>query len=389
MNRLIFEGRFLVNLTGSIMRQDDLRPVHGRLDWERMYRTADYHRIANIIYLGVLGNGERVPARWKNRFFERYQEALRFGDICAHAENEILTLLDMGGISCTVLESCGIRDLYHIHEIAANSPLRLYLDSESYSLAKGYLVDLGYETDRFYDGFGEHMKRVSGFEVDIYYKIPFPVLLFEKQMLYLLEHAQVRSTYQYVRTLPVEDQFLFRLAEAACHYVTDELLIRELLDIYVIYQAWQAQLNQEYIMKKLSDFHINELAGKLVQISCMWFGTKKDAVFGLLPEDMGVFDVLENRMLSRGAIMKETDTQAACLLQLIQKEQDRERHRKKLERVRKKAKECWQRFTRRLSWIFPEYKYMCAIYPVLEKIPFLLPFCWIRRDIRLLLGMFR
>lgn len=167
MNRLIFEGRFLVNLTGSIMRQDDLRPVHGRLDWERMYRTADYHRIANIIYLGVLGNGERVPARWKNRFFERYQEALRFGDICAHAENEILTLLDMGGISCTVLESCGIRDLYHIHEIAANSPLRLYLDSESYSLAKGYLVDLGYETDRFYDGFGEHMKRVSGFEVDI------------------------------------------------------------------------------------------------------------------------------------------------------------------------------------------------------------------------------
>lgn len=68
MDRIIFEGRFLVNLAGGIVRQDDLKAIHSRIDWEHMYRTADYHKIANVVYLGILGNGEKVPERWMERF---------------------------------------------------------------------------------------------------------------------------------------------------------------------------------------------------------------------------------------------------------------------------------------------------------------------------------
>lgn len=387
MNRLIFEGRFLVNMTGSIMRQDDLRPMHGKLDWERMYRTADYHRIANIIYLGLLGNGERIPERWRERFFERYQESLRFSDVCVSAENEILTLLDMAKVPSIILASCGIRSLYQIQEMAANSPLRIYLDTDSYALAKGYLVDLGYETDRTYKGFGERMRRISGFYVDIYYKLPFTTRLYEKQSLTLLEHAYIRNAYEYVRTLSLEDRFIFRLAEAAYHYVTDELIIRELLDIYLYYRSWNEQMNEEYIKKKLSSFNIDDLAGKFIQLSCMWFGKKEDVVYGELPEDMGVYDILENRILSRGAIKKETDTQAVCLAHLIQQAENRDRRKQKLDKVKKKILGYWEIFARKTRWIFPEYRYMCALYPHLEKFPPLLPFCWLRRDMRLLIGL--
>lgn len=387
MNRLIFEGRFLVNVAGSIIRQDDVRPMHGRLDWERMYRTADYHRIANIAYLGVLGNGERVPEKWKEHFFERYQESLRFSDVCVDGENEILTLLDMAGVPCTILASCGIRSLYQIPETAANSPLRLYFDSESYSLAKGYLVDLGYETDRIYTGFGERMRRVSGFHVEIYHKPPFITRLYEKQMMILLEHAYIRNAFEHIRTLSLEDRFIFRLAEAAYHYVSDQLLIRELLDLYLYYKSWRDRMNEEYIKKKLSAFNIDGLAAKFIQISCMWFGTKQDVVFGELPEDMGVYDVLENRILSRGAINKETDSQAICLAHLIRQAENRDRRKQKLDKIKKKAGECWGIIARKLRWVFPEYRYMCALYPSLEKLPLLLPLCWIRRDMRLLAGL--
>lgn len=387
MNRLIFEGRFLVNMTGSIVRQDALRPVHGRLDWERMYRTADYHRIANIIYLGILGNGEHVQERWQEHFFERYQEALLFGDGCTNAEIEILTLLDMGEVPCIMLASCDIRDLYQIPEAAANSPLKLYFDSESYLLAKGYLVDLGYETDRFYPGFGERMKRVSGFHVEIYHKLPFITRLYEMQALNLLGHATVRNAYQYVRALSLEDRFIFRLVTAAHHYVTDELIIRELLDIYLYYKSWQEQMNVEYIMQRLSAFHIDGLAEKLVQISGMWFGSKEEGVFGELPEDMEVFDVLENRILSRGEIAKETDAQAICLARLIRQAKDRDKRRRKIEKTRKRIGEYLGTLKRRIRWVLPEHQYMCALYPTLEKLPILLPICWLRRGLRLILGI--
>lgn len=387
MNRLIFEGRLLVNMTGSIIRQDDLRPIHGRLDWERMYRTADYHRIANIIYLGILGNGERIPERWSERFFERYQESLRYSDVCVNAENEILTLLDMQELSCTILASCGIRSLYQVAETAANTPLRLYFDLESYTLAKGYLVDLGYETDRIYTGAGERMRRVSGFFVEIYYKFPFKTRLYAKQALNMVEHANIRNTYRHIRVLPLEDRFVLRLAEAIYHYVSDELLIREILDIFLYYKSWREQMNEEYILKKLSDFNIDGLAQKLMQMACMWFGSKEDITLGERSEDMGVYDVLENRILSRGVISKETDTQAICLQRLIHQAENKEKHKQRIERIKKKIGKYWDAYMRRVRWIFPEYKYMCAIYPLLDKLPFLLPFCWIRRDIRLLVGM--
>ena len=58
-----------MNLAGGIVRQDDLKAIHSRIDWEHMYRTADYHKIANVVYLGILGNGEKVPERWMGTVF--------------------------------------------------------------------------------------------------------------------------------------------------------------------------------------------------------------------------------------------------------------------------------------------------------------------------------
>ncbi|MGL5436385.1 MAG: nucleotidyltransferase family protein [Lachnospiraceae bacterium] len=354
MNRLIFEGRLLVNIVGSVIRQDDLRPLHGQLDWERMYRIADYHKIANISYLGMLGNGERISKRWQERFFERYQEALLFDDLCVNAEKEILMLLDMSEVSCIILASCGIRNQYQLSETAASSPLKLYLDSESYVWAKGYLVDLGYETERSCAGCGERMKRVSGFCVELYHTLPFKTRLYQRQGVRLLEHAYIRSSYQSVRTLSLEDQFILRVAEAAYHYATDALLIRELLDIHLFFVSWCDQMNEEYIKRKLKDFNINELGMKLIQLARMWFGTKQDAVFGTLPEDMSAYDVLENRILSQGVLKKETDPQALFVVRQIELEENKEKRKKRMERI-----------------------------------PVLLPFFGIRRGIRMLLGLVR
>ena len=123
MNRLLFEGRTLVGIVASIIRQDALHIVFKRLDWERMFRLADYHKVANIVYLGVLGHRDALPERWHSRFFERYQESLQFGEHCRDSIKEVLTWLDMREISCTILTSEFVRDYYQIAEAAENSPV--------------------------------------------------------------------------------------------------------------------------------------------------------------------------------------------------------------------------------------------------------------------------
>ena len=79
MNQLLFEGRSLVGIVSSIIRQDDRRISFSRLDWERVYRLADYHKVANIVYIGLLGYREAVPDKWRDRFFRRYHESLQYG----------------------------------------------------------------------------------------------------------------------------------------------------------------------------------------------------------------------------------------------------------------------------------------------------------------------
>ena len=181
MNRILYESHFLINIAASIIRQEDMRPLRGKMDWERMFRISDYHRISNLIYPGVLGN-DNVPQNWRERFFERYQESLQFGESCDEGERELLALLDLKEIPVLVLESSKRRNLYEMKELAGECALRLYLMREDYSLTKGFLIDLGFETDRIYHLGGERMRRDDGFAVEIYDHIPYKTPAYKKQM---------------------------------------------------------------------------------------------------------------------------------------------------------------------------------------------------------------
>lgn len=94
-NQNFYEGRILVNMAAFVMRQDDLKPLHGNLDWEKLFRVADYNKISNLIYLAILGNNEKIPERWKTRFYERYSDTLKFNESCTEGEREILVLLEL------------------------------------------------------------------------------------------------------------------------------------------------------------------------------------------------------------------------------------------------------------------------------------------------------
>ena len=387
MERLIYEGRFLVNTVGGIMRQDDLREMYGRVNWEKMFREADYHKIANIIYLASLGNGDKIPERWRERFFERYQKALRFGDVYREAQQEILMMMEMMNLPCFVISSCAVRELYPVPEMSACGLLKLLVDEKSYVLAKGYMVDLGYETDYSYKGYGEHMKNSAGFDMEIYYKLPLRTRLYDKNMKLMLETAPFWGRYKYVRGFSLENQFVYMLASAAYAYVTDALLIRNVLDLYVFHRMWKEKMNIESIEKRMEGFRVDELGKKILQIAYMWFGSKGEKASDGLPEDIKVYDILENRILSRGVLNNETDQQALKLERLVQREINREQFREKRAAFTEKWRKRRKNIGRMLRWVFPEYKYMCVIYPILEDFSILLPICWIWRGIRQLKGL--
>ncbi len=383
MNQSLFEGRSLVGIVSSIIRQDASQVLLNRLEWDSMFRLADFHKVANIVYLGVLGSGEALPEKWKDRFFTRYQEALLFGEHCKESVQEVLTWLDMREISCTMLTSENIRDYYVIPETAESGTVQILLDDENYFLAKGYLIDLGYETDQIYKGVGERLKRVSGVPIILYNHLPFIMAKFNKNMTKLLETAVLREPYSHIRILTPENEFIYRMASAAYRYADDMLTLREVLDIFLFHKTWREEMNDEAIWQKLEGFQIDFLAEKILRIAYMWFGDKADDYFTDQLEDLTEYDVLEDRMLTSGEINHEKDEQALKLRKLIQKELDKEKRAEEKELRREKIGKFFEGIMKRVRWCFPDYHYMVSIYPLLEKLPFLLPIFWIIRALRL------
>ena len=88
--------------------------------------------------------------------------------------------------------------------------------------------------------------------------------------------------------------------------------------------------------------------------------------------------------MTSGEVNNEKDEQALTLRKKIQKEIDKERHAEEKELRQEKRQELFEKFMKKVRWLFPDYHYMTSIYPVVEKLPFLLPVFWIVRDFRLL-----
>lgn len=385
MNQMVMEGRALTGIVSSIIRQDTLKVPLSRLDWERMYRLADYHKVANIVHLGILGYRESLPDKWRERFFERYQQALLYGVNCNDSVKEVLTWLDTRKISCTVLMSETVRDYYPIPETADNSSLQILLNQDNFSLVKGYLIDLGYETDQVYEEVGERLSRINAVSVVLFYRLPFRTARYDRDMKRLLESAILRESYQYIRTLSLEGELVYRMAGAAYRYVTDELTMREVLDLQLCHRTWRDHVRLDAVERRLKDFQVDELAEKILRISYMWFGDKKDNFYEHLPDDMPAYDRLEERILTRGIVNQETNEQALNLQKLIQKELEKEQKEVERQKRRRRREERREKVRKWLRWAFPDYHYMSSIYPSLEKLPFLLPVYWIARGMRLLL----
>lgn len=320
MDQRVFEGRFLINIIGGIVRQDKVFPTSKTdINWERMYHLADYHDVANTAYLGILGMTERLPDVWQEKFRQRYQEALTYNNIYTKAELDILKLFNRNRIDCTVLESSAIRKFYKVPEAAGNSPLRLYFGSGNYTRAKGFLISKGFEAVSFFPDGGEKMRSPEGFYTEIYDRFPFVTQNFQKNAALTVGETYQDPDFAQVKNLTLENDYIYKMAEIAYHYCSNSLTLRELLDAFLYYKKYHKTMDMRFVGARLKLFNVDVLCNCLIHMAAMWFGTAKDDVKDIPRDDMSVFDQMEYRIFSSGSSGEEKIPQAIALQQDIVK----------------------------------------------------------------------
>ena len=168
--------------------------------------------------------------------------------------------------------------------------------------------------------------------------------------------ARLKESCQYIYEMSKEDFYIYHMAHLVKHYQNGGTGIRSVMDVWVYLNRYRTEMDWNYINSELNKMELLAFTKNIEKLSACWF----DGV-----ESCELFDKMTAFILSNGvhglsknsfmiAMMKNNAAKSFKIVKVL--------------------------YT--LNLFFPDRKTMVILFPVLNKLPFLLPVTWVLRGLR-------
>ena len=174
------------------------------------------------------------------------------------------------------------------------------------------------------------------------------------------DRAVTKADSHYIYELKEEDFFIYLIIHLTKHYSAAGLGIRFFIDIYLYIRHYKKAMDWTYIRTELSGLGLREFAENIMGLCSLWF----DGAAG-----NEVYDEMAEYVLSSGIY----GTRRHLVLSAVSANSH------------KKQPAWFAKLRYMLKLFFPPLTVMKVQYPLLEKVPLLLPLCWLLRGVRCLL----
>lgn len=357
------ETRKLVGFLRDIINQRKI-VENQPINWEVLFKTADYHNVANLLYYALLRLHQEVPREWSLRFSQKYRKAVILEEQYKNVVEAVLWHCEEQGIHVMVLDDFILRDYYSMPEMRAMPGVEFLVEKR-----RRPEIDRMMHSMDFIPVVGEYSYMRSGLNLVFRERLPFAdkktANYFGKSLRFM---PKAQDGY-YAHAFKEPSLFIFLIACKAERFALEELDIRDMLDIWLCYRSQERGNAWLGIIKKLKRLRLWEFTNRMLTLSDHWFGS------GTLEGEPELYEDLESFVFSKGADGRQT---AMKILPLLRRTI---RHREKQEK--KKRRKSFER------WLFPEQEYMQIIYPRMGKYKIFLPVCWVRRLLRTLFSHIR
>lgn len=347
MAKFINEWEYLIHLLNAVLNKEQPEELPEELDFGKLFTVSDSHSVANMAYYGVEKLAVKPQGELLKKWAEVRDKALS-KDIIQEMELEQLTsAFTQAGVKFITLKGTVLKKLYPQSDYRTMSDIDIFINNDDADKAKKAMLSLGYEVNSLEQGVH-----------DVYYKKPVMNVevhrdlfgnegeefspLFEK----IWDMAENVKGKRY--NLNVESCFMYIMAHGIKHYNLGGTGLRSFMDIYIFLKHYETDTEKIYSAFEKAG------AGKeyriFLDLAAMWFGGKpftpecrKEEAFVISSGTYGNFENMVTREM-------EGQSKGNYLF-------------KKL---------------------FPGIKFMREQYPVLRRVPVLLPFCWVVRWIKAL-----
>ncbi len=353
-----YEERYLMTLLSAVMNQKESPAPLRNLNWEKMFRLADYHRVAHVVYYGIMGLNEEIPQSIRQRFFGKYLESVHRVDRLRSTERQVQALLERNGINCFFLNYSDFVKCYPIEEMCCREFIQIGTEKKYVQAVRTLLWNADFE-ERYTEIRGELYYRVPGNKILCFNQTMFFSRLMQKFYIKLLHSLPNKKGTNYIQEMNASEIYLFLMCRLTDSYARGDISLSQIMDFWVFYKNQGEFFSWPYIYERLKELKIDEFAERLEYLILRWFGN------GTGIENVEIYDAMESYIFSKGTEGREISAQFLPLIKTVADCYSRDRKKEELLRL--------------IAWMFPDREYMETIYPALENVSILLPYYWLIR----------
>lgn len=325
-------------------------------DWEAAQPYIRQHQIGALIFEGAVNCGVDKTLPQMQRLFQLYCKNLMVSEGQMRAVDRLYEAFEQAGVDYMPVKGCNMKRRYPKPELRTMGDADILIKLEQYGRIRPIMKDLGYE--EVLESDHELIWRTKFLELELHKRL---IPSYNKDYFrYFGDGWQLAKVHNGTRwAMTPEDEYIYLFTHFAKHYRDGGIGLRHVLDLWV-YERSVPALDEDYVEQELNKLQLLEFRQNISRLIKNWFcGEEMDEKTAFISEfvfDSGSWGSKANKEAASGA----RDTRDAGSV-------------------------CKGKILRTRKILFPPVLGMKQKYPVLRKVPALLPVFWVVRWVEILL----
>lgn len=330
----------------------DKQPVEdfSSMDLRTAFITANAHQILPIVYQGAYNSGATRSIKEMNTAFSLICQNVMVSEAQMYELEQIESAFENNQISYMPLKGSRLKKIYPSMDMRSMTDMDILIKVEQYESIRPIMQELGF--NEYLESDHEFIWTKGKVTVELHKRlIPSYNNDYNAYFGEGWDRAHLAQDSACRYELAKEDEFIYLFTHLCKHYRDSGIGIKHFLDIWV-YKNTNKELDEAYLEAEFKKLKVYDFYQNVLQTLAVWFDgapeTEKTEFITGFVFSSGSFGRKEISILS-AALKKQKNGKTVKEM--------------KADRIRRA--------------IFVPWDVMCSLYPVLKKVPVLLPFIWV------------